>query len=140
MHRRVRIGSTRDQRDPLQLVEHSGDAAGIMPAIANVDPTGPRDAAPSLISAYCNVCGCSAHDDDFSRHEGGKSGGHRNSNASMDVRSYEAGQDQKFKNRNLRVTTNLAETVGNRKESPGKEVEVVGHLMKREEHRVGRWR
>ena len=58
----------------------------------------------------------------------------------MDVRSYEAGQDQNFKNRNLRVTTNLAETVGNRKESPGKEVEVVGHLMKREEHCVGRGR
>ena len=30
------IGSTRGQRDPLQLVEHSGDAAGIMPAIADV--------------------------------------------------------------------------------------------------------
>ena len=49
------LGSTRGQRDPLQLVEHSGDAAGIMPAIANVDPTGPRDAAPSLISAVMCV-------------------------------------------------------------------------------------
>ena len=30
------IGSTRGQRDPLQLAEHSGDAAGIVPAIADV--------------------------------------------------------------------------------------------------------
>ena len=30
MHRRVHIGSTRGQRDPLQLTEHSGDAAGIV--------------------------------------------------------------------------------------------------------------
>ena len=45
-HAQACIGSTRGQRDPLQLVEHSGDAAGIMPAIADV---------PSLISAYCNV-------------------------------------------------------------------------------------
>ena len=52
----------------------------------------------------------------------------------------EVGQDQKLKNRNLRGTTNLMETVGNRKESPGKEVEVVGHLMRREEHCVGRGR
>ena len=27
---------TRGQRDPLQLAEHSGDAAGIVPAIADV--------------------------------------------------------------------------------------------------------
>ena len=30
------IGSTRDQRDPLQLAKHSGDAAGIVPAVADV--------------------------------------------------------------------------------------------------------
>ena len=54
-HAQACIGSTRGQRDPLQLAEHSGDAAGIVPAIADVG-TGPRDAAPSLISAYCNVC------------------------------------------------------------------------------------
>ena len=29
-------GSTRGQMDPLQLVEHSGDAAGIVPAVADV--------------------------------------------------------------------------------------------------------
>ena len=50
------IGSTRGQRDTLQLAEHSGDAAGIVSAIPDVDSIGPRDAAPSLISAYCNVC------------------------------------------------------------------------------------
>ena len=53
-HAQACIGSTRGQRDPLQLAEHSDDAAGIVPAIA--DATEPRDAAPSLISAYCNVC------------------------------------------------------------------------------------
>ena len=35
-HAQAYIGSTRGQRDPLQLAEHSGDAAGIMPAIADV--------------------------------------------------------------------------------------------------------
>ena len=35
-HTQACIGSTRDQRDPLQLSEHSGDAAGIVPAIADV--------------------------------------------------------------------------------------------------------
>ena len=30
------MGSTRGQRDPLQLAEHSGDAAGIVPAVAVV--------------------------------------------------------------------------------------------------------
>ena len=30
------MGSTRGQRDPLQLAEHSGDAAGIVPAVADV--------------------------------------------------------------------------------------------------------
>ena len=35
-HAQACIGSTRDQRDPLQLAEHSGDAAGIVPAIADV--------------------------------------------------------------------------------------------------------
>ena len=35
-HAQACIGSTRGQRDPLQLAEHSGDAAGIVPAIADV--------------------------------------------------------------------------------------------------------
>ena len=35
-HAQACIGYTRGQRDPLQLVEHSGDAAGIVPAIADV--------------------------------------------------------------------------------------------------------
>ena len=30
------IGSTLDQRDPLQLAAHSGDAAGIVPSVADV--------------------------------------------------------------------------------------------------------
>ena len=35
-HAQACVGSTRGQRDPLQLAEHSGDAAGIVPAIADV--------------------------------------------------------------------------------------------------------
>ena len=35
-HAQACIGSTRGQRDPLQLTEHSGDAAGIVPAVADV--------------------------------------------------------------------------------------------------------
>ena len=43
----------------------------------------------------------------------------RNENATMDVRSYEAGQDKKWKNKRDN------ESGGNHKESPGKKVEVV---------------
>ena len=32
----ARVGSTRGERDPLQLVEHSGDAAGVVPVIAHI--------------------------------------------------------------------------------------------------------
>ena len=46
-------------------------------------------------------------------------GGYRNENATMDVRSYEAGQDQKWKNKRDN------ESGGNHKESTGKKVEVV---------------
>ena len=46
-------------------------------------------------------------------------GGRRNENARMDVRSYEAGQDQKWKNKRDN------ESGGNHKESTGKKVEVV---------------
>ena len=35
-HAQARVGSTRGERDPLQLVEHSGDAAGVVPAIAHI--------------------------------------------------------------------------------------------------------
>ena len=35
-HSQACIGSTRGQRNPLQLAEHSGDAAGIVPAVADV--------------------------------------------------------------------------------------------------------
>ena len=35
-HTQARVGSTRGERDPLQLVEHSGDAAGVVPAIAHI--------------------------------------------------------------------------------------------------------
>ena len=35
-HAQSCIGSTRRQRDPLQLAEHSGDAAGVVPAVADV--------------------------------------------------------------------------------------------------------
>ena len=35
-HAQAGIGSTRGQSDPLQLAEHSGDAAGIVPAVADV--------------------------------------------------------------------------------------------------------
>ena len=30
------VGSTHGERDPLQLAEHSGDAAGVVPAVADV--------------------------------------------------------------------------------------------------------
>ena len=46
-------------------------------------------------------------------------GGHRNDHATMDVRSYKAGQDQKSKNKRDN------ESGRNHKENPGKEVEVV---------------
>ena len=36
MHRRVLAMYARGQRDPLQLAEHSGDAAGVVPAVADV--------------------------------------------------------------------------------------------------------
>ena len=35
-HTQACIGSTRGHRNPLQLAEHSGDASGIVPAIADV--------------------------------------------------------------------------------------------------------
>ena len=35
-HAQARVGSTRGERDPLQLVEHSGDAAGVVPPIAHI--------------------------------------------------------------------------------------------------------
>ena len=41
--------TTRGETDPLQLAEHSGDSG--------CRDTGPRDAAPFLIYACCNVCG-----------------------------------------------------------------------------------
>ena len=44
-------------------------------------------------------------------------GRHRNAKATMDVKSYEAGQDKKRKKDN--------ESGGNRKESPRKEVEMI---------------
>ena len=46
-------------------------------------------------------------------------GGRRHENATMDVRSYEAGQNKKLKDKG---TTQVG---GNHKESQGKEVEVV---------------
>ena len=55
-HAQACIGSMRGQRNPLQLAEHSGDAAGIVPAVADVSGRA-TDAAPSLTSAYCDVCG-----------------------------------------------------------------------------------
>ena len=35
-HAQAHVGSTRGERDPLQLVEHSGDAAGVVRAIAHI--------------------------------------------------------------------------------------------------------
>ena len=35
-HAQARVGSMRGERDPLHLVEHSGDAAGVVPAIAHI--------------------------------------------------------------------------------------------------------
>ena len=35
-HAQACVGSTPDDRDPLQLAEHSGDAAGVVPAVADV--------------------------------------------------------------------------------------------------------
>ena len=50
----------------------------------------------------------------------------------MDVRSYEGGQDQKVNNKRDN------ESWGNHKERTGKKVEVYRHVMRREEHYVGR--
>ena len=50
---------------------------------------------------------------------GKEMGGRMNENATMDVRSYEAGQDQKWKNKRDN------ESGGNHKESTGKKVEVA---------------
>ena len=47
-HAQARVGSTRSERDPLQLVEHSGDAAGVVPAIAHI-----RAARRCTISNFC---------------------------------------------------------------------------------------
>ena len=55
----------------------------------------------------------------FEEGTGKEIGGCRNENATMDVRSYEAGQDQKCKNEKDN------ESGGNHKESTGKKVEVV---------------
>ena len=38
-HAHACVGSTRGLRDPLQLAEHSGDAADIVPAVADVPST-----------------------------------------------------------------------------------------------------
>ena len=35
-HAQACVGSTRGQSDPLQLTDHSGDAAGIVPSVADV--------------------------------------------------------------------------------------------------------
>ena len=35
-HAQARVGSKRGEMDPFQLVEHSGDAAGVVPAIAHI--------------------------------------------------------------------------------------------------------
>ena len=51
--------------------------------------------------------------------DGKEIGGRRNENSTMEVRSYEAGQDKKLKHNGYK------ESGGNRKESPRKEVEVV---------------
>ena len=55
-HAQARVGSTRGERDPLQLVEHSGDAAGVVPAIAHIPG---RATLHHLLFMYvcCNVCG-----------------------------------------------------------------------------------
>ena len=55
-HAQACIGSTRDQRDPLQLAEHSGDAAGIVPAIADVPGRGPSDKYISARSSDLKIC------------------------------------------------------------------------------------
>ena len=54
-HAQARVGSTRGERDPLQLVEHSGDAAGVVPAIAHIPG---RAARRCTISNFCVLqCG-----------------------------------------------------------------------------------
>ena len=35
-HAQACVGSTHGERDPLQLADHSGDAAGVVPAIADI--------------------------------------------------------------------------------------------------------
>ena len=55
-HAQACIGSTRGQRDPLQLAEHSGDAAGIVPAIADVPGRGPSDKYISARSSDLKIC------------------------------------------------------------------------------------
>ena len=48
------------EKDPLQLAEHSGDAAGVVPAIADIPSRAMLHhhvTMSYLISACCNVCG-----------------------------------------------------------------------------------
>ena len=56
---------------------------------------------------------------DIEEGTGKETGGRRNENATMDVRSYEAGQDQKGNNKRDN------ESGGNHNESTGKKVELV---------------
>ena len=35
-HAQACVGSRRGQRDPIQVADHSGDAAGIVPAVADI--------------------------------------------------------------------------------------------------------
>ena len=49
-HAQACIGSTRGQRNPLQLAEHSGDAAGIVPVVADVPG---RTTQRCTISNFC---------------------------------------------------------------------------------------
>ena len=60
-------------------------------------------------------------------------GGRRNENATMDVQSYEAGQDQK--NERIRWTTKVGEFT---KKVQERRLKWYGHVMRRGEHYVGR--
>ena len=59
-------------------------------------------------------------------------GGRRNENATMDVRSYAAGQDQ---HERMRATTKVGEIT---KKAQERRFKWYGHVMRREEHYVGR--
>ena len=56
-HAQACIGSTCGQRDPLQLAEHSGDAARIVPAVYKLNYSYTSDTTHWSLDVYINLLG-----------------------------------------------------------------------------------